>query len=87
MITNQIHEYEVSFASGKLTVMAVSEIKAIQTAREIISKFYGNAPMNPITAKLVEVNREGRARKKTQTVRKKPAAKVERSANAVCPSE
>lgn len=85
MITNQIQEYEVSFASGKLTVMAVSEIKAIQTAKEIIPKFYGNAPMNPVTAKLVEVNREGRSRKK-RPVTKNVEATVNRR-KETAPSE
>ena len=85
MTIGQIQEYEVSFAQGKLTVMAVSEIKAIQTAREIIPKFYGDGPMNPVTAKLVEVNREGRSRKK-RPVTKNVEATVNRR-KETAPSE
>ena len=85
MSNSTIKEYEVSFAQGKLTVMAANEAKAIQTARDVIPKFYNpDLPINPVTAKLVEApppRHEGRP-----TERRKAKAKVERQPEVECPT-
>ena len=87
MSETTIKEYEITFAQGKLTVMASNEAKAIQTAREVIPKFYDPAlPVNPVTAKLVDApppRHEGRPTME----RRKAKAKVERRPDVECPSD